>query len=60
MDEIKRISDDITVMRDGTYVGTWRADELTTDEIITKMVGRELTNVYPEHKHEIGEVVMEC
>ena len=60
MDEIKQIADDITVMRDGTYIGTWRADELTTDQIITKMVGRELTNVYPEHHHEIGDVVLEC
>ena len=48
MDEIKRIADDITIMRDGTYVGTWPASELTTDQIIAKMVGRELTNVYPE------------
>ena len=59
MDEIKRISDDITIMRDGTYIGTWRADELSTDQIIAKMVGRELTNIYPEHRHDIGEVVME-
>ena len=59
MDEIKRISDDITIMRDGTYVGTWAADALTTDEIIAKMVGRELTNIYPEHNHEIGDVIME-
>ena len=59
MDEIKKISDDITIMRDGTYIGTWRTDELSQDEIIAKMVGRELTNIYPEHKHEIGEVVME-
>ena len=35
MDEIKRIADDITVMRDGTYVGTWPAAEMTTDQIIT-------------------------
>lgn len=59
MDEIKRIADDITVMRDGTYVGTWRADELTTDQIIEKMVGRELTNIYPEKAQDVGEVVME-
>ncbi|MBR0171214.1 MAG: sugar ABC transporter ATP-binding protein [Lachnospiraceae bacterium] len=59
MDEIKKISDDITIMRDGTYVGTWHTDELTQDEIIAKMVGRELTNIYPEHHHEIGEVVLE-
>lgn len=59
MDEIKRIAGDITIMRDGTYVGTWKANELTTDDIITKMVGRELTNVYPQKNHAIGEVVME-
>ena len=59
MDEIKRIADDITIMRDGQYVGTWRAEELTTDDIITKMVGRELTNVYPAKKGTVGEVVME-
>ena len=59
MDEIKRIADDITIMRDGTYVGTWPADELTTDQIIAKMVGRELTNVYPERKNEPGDVIME-
>ena len=59
MDEIKRIADDITIMRDGTYVGTWPAAEMTTEDIITKMVGRELTNVYPERKNKPGEVVME-
>lgn len=59
MDEIKRIADDITVMRDGTYVGTWPANELTTDQIIAKMVGRELTNVYPEKENTPGEVIME-
>ena len=59
MDEIKRIADDITIMRDGTYVGTWPASELTTDQIIAKMVGRELTNVYPERKNEPGDVILE-
>ncbi|WP_314346166.1 sugar ABC transporter ATP-binding protein, partial [Oribacterium sinus] len=59
MDEIKRISDDITIMRDGTYVGTWPAEEMTTEQIIAKMVGRELSNIYPEHHHSIGETIME-
>lgn len=59
MDEIKRIADDITIMRDGTYVGTWPAEELSTDQIIAKMVGRELTNVYPPKKTTPGEVIME-
>lgn len=59
MDEIKRIADDITIMRDGTYVGTWRAEDMTTDDIIAKMVGRELTNVYPPRENKPGEVIME-
>ncbi len=59
MDEIKRIADEVTIMRDGTYVGTWGVDELSIDQIIAKMVGRELTNVYPEKRHTPGEVVLE-
>ena len=47
MDEILRISDEVTIMRDGQYIGTWDAKELTTDSIITKMVGREHANLYP-------------
>ena len=57
MDEILRISDEVTIMRDGQYIGTWDAKNLTTDAIITKMVGRELTNLYPPKKNEPGEVV---
>ena len=40
MDEIKRIADDITIMRDGTYVGTLITNECTKDDIINMMVGR--------------------
>ena len=58
MDEILRISDDVSIMRDGQYIGTWEAKELTTDMIITKMVGRELTNLYPPKHNEPGEVVL--
>ena len=57
MDEILRIGDEVTIMRDGQYIGTWPASELTTDDIITKMVGRELTNLYPERHNVPGEVV---
>ena len=58
MEEILKISDDVTIMRDGTYVGTWPAKELTTDLIIQKMVGRELTNRYPARENVPGEVVL--
>ena len=57
MDEILRISDEVTIMRDGQYIGTWPAKELTTDLIITRMVGRELTNLYPKRENVPGEVV---
>ena len=59
MDEILRISDEVTIMRDGKYIGTWNANELTTDMIISKMVGRELTNLYPPTDNVPGEVVFE-
>ena len=59
MDEILRISDEVTIMRDGQYVGTWESKELTTDLIITKIVGRELTNLYPKRENVPGEVVFE-
>ena len=59
MDEILRISDDVTIMRDGQYIGTWYAKELTIDQIIAKMVGRNLENLYPPHNNEPGEVILE-
>ena len=59
MDEILRISDEVTVMRDGQYIGTWESKNLTTDFIISKMVGRELTNLYPKRNNVPGEVVFE-
>ena len=58
MEEILKISDEVTIMRDGTYVGTWPANELTTDLIIQRMVGRELTNRFPPRFNEPGEVVL--
>ncbi|ROR31707.1 methyl-galactoside transport system ATP-binding protein [Mobilisporobacter senegalensis] len=59
MDEILKISDDVSIMRDGKYIGTWEAKELTTDMIISKMVGRELTNLFPPRENVPGEVVLE-
>lgn len=47
MDEIMRISDDISVMRDGEYIATHQKNETTIDELIAEMVGREVQNIYP-------------
>ncbi|MBQ4110513.1 MAG: ATP-binding cassette domain-containing protein [Clostridia bacterium] len=59
MEEILRISDDVTVMRDGTWVATEPAKNLTMDKIIHLMVGRELTNRFPEKTNTPGEVILE-
>ena len=58
MNEILRISDMVTVLRDGKLVATSPASELTIDKIITQMVGRELSNVYPPKDNVPGEVVL--
>lgn len=59
MEEILTISDEVTIMRDGQYVGTWPASELTTDLIINRMVGRDLTHRFPPKENKPGEVIME-
>ena len=59
MDEILRISDDVTIMRDGQWVATRPARELTTDEIIRLMVNREMTNRFPPKKNKPGNVLLD-
>ena len=58
MAEIKRISDYITVMRDGQWVATERADDLEMNDIIRLMVGRELTNQFPPKTNEPGDIYL--
>ena len=59
MEEILRISDDVTIMRDGQWIATRPAKELTMNDIIKLMVGRELTNRYPEKDNVVGEPLLE-
>ena len=59
MAEIKRISDEITVMRDGQHVATRPAAELEMNDIIRLMVGRELGNQFPPKTNKPGEVLLE-
>ena len=58
MDEVFKISDDITVFRDGKHVASLPASDLDRDKLITLMVGRELTQMFPKLEAEIGEVVL--
>ncbi len=57
MEEILRISDDITVMRDGRHVATRPASEMDMDTIIKLMVGRELSARFPERSNKPSEVI---
>jgi methyl-galactoside transport system ATP-binding protein len=57
MEEILEIADEVTIMRDGKVVGTYPSTELTTDLIIKRMVGRDLTNRFPPRENVPGEVV---
>ena len=58
MDEILKISDEVTIMRDGKYVSTTAAKDLTMNEIIKQMVGREITNRFPDKTNKVGDVYM--
>lgn len=59
MEEILRISDEVTVMRDGKHIATRPSQEITTDEIIRLMVGRELSKRYPEKNKILGDTLLE-
>lgn len=59
MDEIFRIADYITVMRDGQHIHTAPASEFTRDSLVTMMVGRAVSDIYPKEALPIGETVLE-
>ncbi len=57
--EVFRMSDRITVLRDGKTVGTDNAKDLTRERVIALMVGREVGDIFPKIAHEFGETVLE-
>lgn len=61
LNEISRISDSITVLRDGATIETLhvKQDNITEDRIIQGMVGRELTERFPKREVAIGEIIFE-
>ncbi|MGL6198656.1 MAG: sugar ABC transporter ATP-binding protein [Lachnospiraceae bacterium] len=58
MDEIFRISDDITIYRDGEYITTDQVENLNIDKVISLMVGREMGALFPKVVCPIGEVLL--
>jgi len=59
LDEIMELCDDITILRDGQTIETRPRSEMTKEQMITLMVGREMSNMYPRVKHTRGEVGFE-
>jgi putative multiple sugar transport system ATP-binding protein len=59
LNEINRVADRITILRDGTTVSTLTRDQITEDRIIRDMVGRDMAHRYPDRTPAIGEVLME-
>ena len=59
MEEIKKISDQVTVMRDGKWISTMNTADVTTDEIIKLMVGRDLTHRFPPKTNKAGKVILD-
>lgn len=58
MEEVFQICDEVTVMRDGQYISTNNMEDLTMDTLISKMVGREITQMFPKQACPIGEVIL--
>jgi D-xylose transport system ATP-binding protein len=60
LEEVFRLSDRITVLRDGRTVGTQPTAELDQQRVIALMVGREVGDIFPKATHEPGEAVLEA
>ena len=58
MSELFEIADEFSVFRDGKYIGTHASTDVTRDDIIRMMVGREITQMFPKEEVPIGEVVL--
>jgi D-xylose transport system ATP-binding protein len=59
LNEVFKISDYITILRDGKTVGTYEKKDLNEDKVISLMVGRELTQRFPDSNHVAKEIIME-
>lgn len=59
LEELERIADKVSIIRDGQYIGTANYEDTTIEEIVQKMVGRELNDKYPSYQRKIGDVLFE-
>ena len=59
LDEVFRIADRVSVMRDGQMIQTFAVKDITVDELVAAMIGRKLESMYPSMKTEVGDVALE-
>ncbi len=59
LEEIFELSQHISVLKDGTYVGTVKTKEFDKDRLVNMMIGREMTEMFPERHAKIGETILE-
>lgn len=57
-EDIRRLADRVTVFRDSKYIGTWQNGELDDDELMRRMVGREITQMFPQKTAALGKTVL--
>ncbi|MBU3112739.1 sugar ABC transporter ATP-binding protein [Clostridium lacusfryxellense] len=57
-EDMYRLASRVTVFRDSNYIGTWKVDEITNQNLIMAMVGREISQLFPKKQVELGEEVL--
>ncbi|HSF25052.1 MAG TPA: ATP-binding cassette domain-containing protein [Blastocatellia bacterium] len=60
LDEVFRLSDRITVLRDGKTIGTYARGQISESRVIALMVGREVDQLFPAAEHDVGEIIFEA
>lgn len=58
LEDMYRLASSVTVLRDGRYIGTWGLDEISQDDIVKAMVGREITQFFPPRHAKVGAEVL--
>ena len=57
-EDMYRLATEVTVFRDSKYIGTWKVDEISNEDLIVAMVGREITQLFPKKEVKIGEEIL--
>lgn len=58
LEEVEQIADRISVLRDGKYIGSAKVEDVSKDDMVKMMVGRDITDLYPERNQKIGKPIL--